>query len=138
MSPITKSMISRPVALELPGMVGSFAYPAPAKRSLPPRAASRKLAVSSKILPARDARKEKGPFEVATRPVLTPIVVAQSQPQPRKMLDWHAYVSEVEEPRRFATAKGLDLTKMRRVRYDSKCLHPAWVARRQSGVSARG
>ncbi|KZP21697.1 hypothetical protein FIBSPDRAFT_931494 [Athelia psychrophila] len=114
MSPTIKSMISCPVTLELPGMVGSFAYPAPAKQSLPPKAASLKLMVSSKIFPARDTRKGKGPFEVATCPVLTPKVAAQSQPQPRKMLDWHTYMIEVEEPRRFATAKGLDLTKMRR------------------------
>ncbi|KZP19147.1 hypothetical protein FIBSPDRAFT_863075 [Athelia psychrophila] len=130
MSPITKSMISRPVALELPGMVGSFACPAPAKQSLAPKAASRNILVSSKFLCTRDARKEKGPFEVATRPVLTPKVTSQLQPQSGKMLDWHAYLINVEQPQRFATAKGLDLTKIRRVRYDSKSLHPAWVTRR--------
>ncbi|KZP07250.1 hypothetical protein FIBSPDRAFT_875759 [Athelia psychrophila] len=130
MSPITKSMISRPVALELPGMVGSFAYPAPAKQSLPPKATSRNLLVSSKFISTREARKGNGPFEVATRPVLAPKVTAQSQPQSGKMLDWHAYLINVEQPERFATAKGLDLTKIRRVRYDSKSLHPDWVARR--------
>ncbi|KZP14094.1 hypothetical protein FIBSPDRAFT_117186 [Athelia psychrophila] len=46
MSPITKSMTSHPVALELPGMVGSFAYPAPAKQSLPPKATSHNLLIS--------------------------------------------------------------------------------------------
>ncbi|KZP19125.1 hypothetical protein FIBSPDRAFT_892931 [Athelia psychrophila] len=130
MSPIPKSMISRPVALEMHGMVGSFAHPAPAKQSLPLKAASHNLLISSKFLSTRGARKEKGPFEVATRPVLTPKVTAQSQPQSEKMLDWHAYLINVEKPQRFATAKGLDLTKIRRVRYDSKSLHPDWVARR--------
>ncbi|KZP05704.1 hypothetical protein FIBSPDRAFT_877237 [Athelia psychrophila] len=127
MSPITKSMISRLVALEL---VGSLAYPAPAKQSLPHKAASRNLLVSSKFLSTRDARKEKGPFEVATRPVMTPKVTAQSQPQSGKMLDRHAYLINDKQTQRLAAAKGLDLTKIRRVRYDSKSLHPDWVARR--------
>ncbi|KZP19136.1 hypothetical protein FIBSPDRAFT_1045709 [Athelia psychrophila] len=99
MSPITKSMISRPVALELPGMVGSFAYPAPAKQS-----------------PAQGSLPQPpGFFQVY--PYL-------------KMLDWHRYLINVEQPQLFATAKGLDLTKIRRARYDSKSLHATWVARR--------
>ncbi|KZP27679.1 hypothetical protein FIBSPDRAFT_948271 [Athelia psychrophila] len=82
---VSKSMISRPAAVEYADMVGSFAYPAPSKQSLPPKAA-RKIQLPS-FLSARHARKlnSQGTVEIATRPLLAPIC-AESKPKEREMV----------------------------------------------------
>ncbi|KZP09189.1 hypothetical protein FIBSPDRAFT_993932 [Athelia psychrophila] len=82
---VSKSMISRPAAVEYADMVGSFAYPAPSKQSLPPKAA-RKIQLPS-FLWARHARKlnSQGTVEIATRPLLAPIC-AVSKPKEREMV----------------------------------------------------
>ncbi|KZP26259.1 hypothetical protein FIBSPDRAFT_1004783 [Athelia psychrophila] len=92
---ISKSMISRPVAVEYADMVGSFAYTAPSRQSLPPKAA-RKLQLPS-FLPARHARKSnlQGSGEIATRPVLAPIC-AKSKSGEREMVCHLTATKEVQ------------------------------------------
>ncbi|KZP26274.1 hypothetical protein FIBSPDRAFT_928716 [Athelia psychrophila] len=92
---ISKSMISRPVAVEYADMVGSFAYTAPSRQSLPPKAA-RKLQLPS-FLPARHARKSnlQGSGEIATRPVLAPIC-AKSKSGEREMVCHLTAAKEVQ------------------------------------------
>ncbi|KZP11313.1 hypothetical protein FIBSPDRAFT_988309 [Athelia psychrophila] len=89
---ISKSIISRPVAVEYADMVGSFAY---TRQSLPPKAA-RNLQLPS-FLPARHARKSnlQGSGEIATRPVLAPIC-AKSKSGEREMVCHLTAAKEVQ------------------------------------------